>query len=286
MIATFGYNDMPTPPLEMTDHAISKGLLVCNAFRHNDLNLPADLASQILDQLHHQAAQSIINLWYRHVKTKIDLAKEVIEYMSVPNSPYNNDTVDFDKMFYLIRRVNIMINFAVDDTQWWRDKLVNLMSQVSNVKALCQDIGELEYPTAHNLIISRIDFIEKQIQFHNRKVDAFQMEGENHYIDWYNFGWGRISLDYFVRQIGQIHKDVPRRDGDCRSCRTQIRNKLLRKYKVLPEWIFYWWSILDECVSIHDTDIAERADIWLQDCDPDIFDDQLWTIYVMTCRSI
>ena len=281
------------PTLEMTDHAISKGLLVCNAFRHNDLNLPADLATQILDQLHHQAAQSIINLWYRHVKTKIDLAKEVIENMSVPNSPYNNDTVDFDKMFYLIRRVNIMINFAVDDAEWWRDKLVNLMSQVSNVKALCQDIGELEYPIAHNLIISRIDFIEKQIQFHNRKVDfcRFAPSDETQMIDWYNLDWGDPwggSWSDFdgIERIAHIHKDVPRRDGDCRTCRTQIRNKLLRKYKVLPEWLFYWWNKLDQCVSIHDTDIAERAEVWLQDCDPEIFDNQLWTIYVMNCHSI
>ena len=282
---------MPTT-LEMCDHAVVKGLLVCNAFRHNDLNLPADVATLILDQLHHQAAQSIINLWYRHVKTKIDLAKEVIEYISVPNSPYNNNTVDFDKMFYLIHRVNIMINFAVDDTQWWRDKLVNLMSQVSNVKALCQDIGELEYPIAHNLLISRIDFIEKQIEFHNRKVDfcRFAPSDETQMIDWYNlhcdFDLQGQRLFATLERIGQIHKDVPRRDGDCRSCRTQIRNKLLRKYKVLPEWLFYWWNKLDQCVSIHDTDIAERADYWLQDCDPEIFDDQLWTIYVMNCHSI
>lgn len=278
---------MPTT-LEMCDHAVVKGLLVCNAFRDKDLDLPPDVATLILDQLHHQAAQSIINLWYRHVKTKVDLAKDVIEYMSVPNSPYNNDKVDFDKMFDLIHRVNIMINFAVDDVQWWSDKLVNLMSQVSNVKALCQDIDDLEYSIAHNLIISRIHFIEKQIQFHNRKVDAVGgawADLDTQMIDWHML----LDFNVFLSLVyvnGQLHKDLADSICNKKVLHTQIRNKLLKKYSVFPEWLFYWWSRLDECVSIHETDIATRADYFLLDCDPNIFDDELWISYVMSCRSI
>ena len=113
----------------------------------------------------------------------------------------------------------------------------------------------------------------------------FAPSDETQMIDWYNLDWDfdqlgpKLFVNFFLS--GPLSMKTLAGSSPC-----VIRNKLLTKYKVLPEWLFYWWSTLDECVSIHEADIAERADFWLQDCDPEIFDDQLWTIYVMTCRSI
>ena len=102
----------------MTFYAIHKGILVSYAFKNFELDLPKDIEFQILDFMHHAAADTIIKFWYSYIDNKTNLAKRVISWLSNFNHSSPADVralLPWDHTYKLVSDCNRYINFVIDD---------------------------------------------------------------------------------------------------------------------------------------------------------------------------
>ena len=230
----------------MTVHAIKKGILLNHAFKQLNLELPKEIEFEILDHLHHQCVNLIINQWYRFIQQKQLLVRRVLDWAS---DMEKGTIISFEFTHKLLKDCIKKIKFFTDDPDWWSfhfKKMFKALAPLENILYY----GNNNYVTSKQLS-QRVEMIEDSLNNYNDNVYTFVGSPrcwpnpdwlDHMYIDWFiiknRYTFASHYSSYNYRMTKFVMNNNVRDDNAHHFSRTWL--ELFDKYNCPPEWIKFW----------------------------------------------